>query len=85
MLSKCYCFSRHIHSHKMRKYSLQEGARGGGAEGGGERRVSTAPTDEPLPEADQDDLRSHRIEDQKALRRHKFTPRVCICSRQLFS
>ena len=58
----------------MRKYSLQEGARGGGAES--ERRVSNAPVDEPLPEADQDDLRSHRSEDQKAHRRHKMTPRV---------
>ncbi|CAH0716366.1 unnamed protein product, partial [Brenthis ino] len=64
---------RHMHPHKGRKYSLQEGARGGGAEGG--RRVSIVPSDEPLPEADQDDLRSHRSDDAKALRRHKITPR----------
>ncbi|CAG9558685.1 unnamed protein product [Danaus chrysippus] len=64
--------TRHLH-HKSRKYSLQEGARGGGADG--ERHVSAAPTDEPLPEADLDELRSHRIDDQRVLRRLKLQPR----------
>lgn len=65
--------SRHLH-HKSRKYSLQEGARGGGADG--ERQVPAASTDEPLPEADLDELRSHRIDDQRVLRRLKLQPRV---------
>ncbi|KAJ0183991.1 hypothetical protein K1T71_000414 [Dendrolimus kikuchii] len=62
--------ARHLHSHKSRKYSLQEGARGGG-----ERRVSIEPSEEPLPEADRDELLSHRGEDPRALRRNRYQPR----------
>ncbi|XP_045783924.1 anion exchange protein 3 isoform X2 [Maniola jurtina] len=65
--------ARHLHQHKARKYSLQEGARGGGLDL--ERHISTAPTEEPLPEVDQDELRSHRIDDPRALRRHRIQPR----------
>ncbi|XP_041987043.1 anion exchange protein 3 isoform X2 [Aricia agestis] len=60
--------ARHLHPYKARKYSLQEGARGGGRD---ERQVS-ALTDEPLLEADQDELQSHRSGDPRALRRHKI-------------
>ncbi|XP_059055151.1 anion exchange protein 3 [Achroia grisella] len=64
---------RHLHPHKSRKYSLQEGGPApGGVDPGGERRVSISPGDEPLPEADQDDLNSHRSDDPRALRRHKI-------------
>ncbi|XP_039763969.1 anion exchange protein 2 isoform X2 [Pararge aegeria] len=65
--------ARHLHAHKARKYSLQEGARGGGLDI--ERRISTAPTDEPLPEVDQDELRSHRSDDPRTPRRHRVQPR----------
>ncbi|XP_046976743.1 anion exchange protein 2 isoform X2 [Vanessa cardui] len=64
--------NRHLHPHKTRKYSLQEGGRIGLD---AERRPLTAPSDEPLPEADQDELRSHRSDDPRALRRHKIQPR----------
>ncbi|XP_073957418.1 anion exchange protein Ae2 isoform X3 [Choristoneura fumiferana] len=57
--------ARHHHP-KTRKYSLQEGARGGTSE----RRVSIPPAEEPLPEADRDELASHRSDDPKGLRRH---------------
>lgn len=84
---------RHLH-HKSRKYSLQEGARGGGVAGGGvagggslggpaggagpgEHRVSIPSAEEPLLEADRDELTSHRSDDPRALRRHKIQPRVC--------
>lgn len=66
---------RHLHAHKSRKYSLQEGARGGG-----ERLVSIEPSEEPLPEADRDELLSHRAEDPRALRRPRYQSRVStIC------
>ncbi|XP_022832549.1 anion exchange protein 3 isoform X1 [Spodoptera litura] len=61
---------KHLHPHKARKYSLQEGARGGG-----ERRVSIEPVEEPLPEADAEQLHAHRSDDPRALRRHKIQPR----------
>lgn len=61
---------KHLH-HKSRKFSLQEGARGAL-----ERRVSIEPAEEPLPEADADELHSHRSDDPRALRRHKIQPRV---------
>ncbi|XP_050683435.1 anion exchange protein 3-like isoform X3 [Leptidea sinapis] len=71
--------ARHLHPYKTRKYSLQEGARGGGTSNfgiyNGERRVSTIPMEETLMEADQDDLRSHRSDDPRALRRHLIQPR----------
>lgn len=38
--------------------------------GSGERRVSVAPGEDPLPELDQDDLASHRTDDPGAPRRH---------------
>ncbi|CAH2103224.1 unnamed protein product [Euphydryas editha] len=63
---------RHLHPHKTRKLSLQEGVRVGLE---GERRPLAGPVDEPLPEVDQDELRSHRNDDQRALRRHKIQPR----------
>ncbi|XP_038216460.1 anion exchange protein 2 isoform X2 [Zerene cesonia] len=69
---------RHLHPHKSRKFSLQEGGRGGVPLLGfptGERRVSIVPTEETLPEADQDDLRSHRSDDPRGMRRHKVLPR----------
>ncbi|CAK1554059.1 unnamed protein product [Leptosia nina] len=71
--------NRHLHPHKTRKYSLQEGARGGGLLPSlsiAERRILTAAAEESLPEADLDDLRSHRSDDPRALRRHKIQPRV---------
>ncbi|CAH0577697.1 unnamed protein product [Chrysodeixis includens] len=61
--------TKHLH-HKARKFSLQEGARGAL-----ERRVSIEPAEEPLPEADADELHSHRSDDPRALRRHKIQPR----------
>ncbi|XP_047543551.1 anion exchange protein 2 isoform X1 [Vanessa atalanta] len=64
--------NRHLHPHKTRKYSLQEGGRIGLD---AERRPLTGPSDEPLAEADQDELRSHRSDDPRALRRHKIQPR----------
>nr|XP_021199496.1 anion exchange protein 2 isoform X2 [Helicoverpa armigera] len=60
---------KHLHPHKPRKYSLQE------ARGAAERRVSIEPADEPLPEADADQLHAHRSDDPRALRRHKIQPR----------
>lgn len=69
--------SRHLHGHHGRKFSLQEGTRSAiGGERGGERRVSVAPAEEPLLEADRDDVNSHRSDDPRALRRHKIQPRV---------
>ncbi|XP_023949078.2 band 3 anion transport protein isoform X2 [Bicyclus anynana] len=65
--------ARHLHAHKSRKYSLQEGARGGGIDL--ERRIGTALTEEPLPEADQDELHSHRSDDPRTPRRHRMQPR----------
>ncbi|KAL0902078.1 hypothetical protein ABMA27_000033 [Loxostege sticticalis] len=63
-------FDRHLHL-KSRKYSLQEGPRtAGGMSGSGERRVSVAPGEEPLPEVDQDDLATHRTDDPH-VGRHK--------------
>ncbi|XP_061710644.1 band 3 anion transport protein isoform X2 [Cydia pomonella] len=58
------------HRHQGRKYSLQEGARGGT-----DRMDRPAPTErvstaEELREADADDLASHRTDDPKGLRRH---------------
>ncbi|XP_050361182.1 anion exchange protein 2 isoform X2 [Nymphalis io] len=64
--------NRHLHPHKTRKYSLQEGGR---VSLDGERRPLTGPTDEPLQEIDQDEIRSHRSDDPRALRRHKIQPR----------
>ncbi|XP_053623673.1 anion exchange protein 3 isoform X2 [Plodia interpunctella] len=66
---------RHLHTHHPRKYSLQEGS---GGERGGERRVSLAPVEEPLLEADRDELASHRSEDPRGLRRHKIQPRGTV-------
>ncbi|XP_063837857.1 anion exchange protein 3 isoform X1 [Ostrinia nubilalis] len=61
---------RHLH-YKSRKYSLQEGGRvAGGMSGSGERRVSVAPGEEPLPEVDLDELASHRTDDPH-VGRHK--------------
>ncbi|CAB3255250.1 unnamed protein product [Arctia plantaginis] len=67
--------ARHLHPHKSRKYSLQEGARGGGLGAGLERRVSVEPGDEPLREADAAEMLSHRSDDPRALRRHRIQPR----------
>ncbi|KAG6446987.1 anion exchange protein 3 isoform X1 [Manduca sexta] len=68
--------ARHLHPHKSRKYSLQEGARGGGGSGGGgEQHAPLGAGEEPLPEADRDELHSHRSDDPRALRRHKIQPR----------
>lgn len=71
----CVCCSKHLHLHKPRKYSLQEGPRGAL---GGERRVSIEPAEESLPEADVADLTAHRSDDPRALRRHKIQPRVSL-------
>lgn len=65
---------RHLH-HKSRKYSLQEGARGGGEESG-PGAASGSPDSEELGEVDRVDLLSHRIEDTRGVRRHLIQPRV---------
>lgn len=79
------CCSKHLHQHKPRKYSLQEG--GGGARGGApsERRVSMEPAEEALPEADAADLAAHRSDDPRALRRHIIQPRVSLPSQSATS
>ncbi|XP_022124863.2 anion exchange protein 2 isoform X1 [Pieris rapae] len=69
---------RHLHPHKFRKYSLQEGGRVGvllPSLSIGERNALASATEESLPQADQDDLRSHRSDDPRALRRHKIKTR----------
>ncbi|CAH2035122.1 unnamed protein product, partial [Iphiclides podalirius] len=65
--------TRHHHPHKSRKYSLQESGRAGVIVD--EKSAAVASGDEPLLEVDQDDLRSHRSDDPRALRRHKIQPR----------
>ncbi|XP_072930978.1 band 3 anion transport protein isoform X2 [Epargyreus clarus] len=63
---------RHLHPHKSRKFSLQEGGRGGGPSGGDSEVTVLPTTDEALAEADLDDLRSHRSDDPRGLRRHNI-------------
>ncbi|CAK1588151.1 unnamed protein product [Parnassius mnemosyne] len=64
--------AKHLHLHKSRKYSLQDNGRSGGAEN---ESPADASGEEPLPELDRDDLRSHRSDDPRALRRHKIQSR----------
>lgn len=78
-------FSRHHHAHhsKFRKYSLPDDPAARQRHVAKEkidnvpfnknRRVSTQPEDLPLTAADRDQLDSHRSDDPKALRRHKFS------------
>ncbi|KAM3956891.1 anion exchange protein Ae2 isoform 2-T2 [Aphomia sociella] len=60
---------RHLHTHKSRKYSLQEAGHASASSAAG---AAGAAEDEPLPEADRDELQSHRNDDPRALRRHKI-------------
>lgn len=61
--------ARHLHAHKSRKYSLQEGTRSP------ERRVLSESGEESLRESDVADLQAHRSEDPRAFRRHLIQPR----------
>ncbi|XP_063546965.1 anion exchange protein 3 [Cydia strobilella] len=58
------------HRHQGRKYSLQEGARGGTVRTDHPTPTERVSTAEELREADADDLASHRTDDPKGLRRH---------------
>ncbi|XP_048004593.1 anion exchange protein 3 isoform X2 [Leguminivora glycinivorella] len=58
------------HRHQGRKYSLQEGARGGTERTDRQVPSERVATAEELREADADDLASHRTDDPKGLRRH---------------
>lgn len=71
-----------MHHSKFRKYSLPEDPSNKKRHGKDKiesvnfnrtRRVSTQPEDLPLTAADREQLDSHRSDDPKALRRHKFS------------